>query len=106
MENDQVRVARLHLTDTHPDPSLAWASGPAAVYAYLIDHPDGLILFDTGVGEGNELIDALYRPEHHDLGEAMSHRRRATSGTGSPYRSADGTTSTITRRNRPQRPAR
>jgi N-acyl homoserine lactone hydrolase len=67
-----VRVARLHLTDTHPDPSLAWASGPAAVYAYLIDHQDGLILVDTGVGKGNELIDALYRPEHHDLPEALA----------------------------------
>jgi N-acyl homoserine lactone hydrolase len=67
-----VRVARLHLTDTSPDPSLPWASGPAAVYAYLIDHPDGLILVDTGVGKGNELIDALYRPEHHDLRLAMA----------------------------------
>jgi N-acyl homoserine lactone hydrolase len=67
-----VRVARLHLTDTHPDPALPWANGDVAVYAYLIDHPDGLILVDTGVGEGNELIDSLYRPEHHDLGEAMA----------------------------------
>jgi N-acyl homoserine lactone hydrolase len=67
-----VRVTRLHLTDVHPDPALPWANGDVAVFAYLIEHPDGLILVDTGVGEGNELIDALYRPEHHDLAESIA----------------------------------
>lgn len=63
-----MQVHRLHVATTHPDPSLPWADGDAEVYAYLIDHPDGLILVDTGVGEGNEVIDALYRPDHRDLG--------------------------------------
>lgn len=48
-----------------------------AVFAYLIEHPDGLILVDTGVGDGNDLIDGLYRPHHYDLAEAvgqMGHR--------------------------------
>jgi N-acyl homoserine lactone hydrolase len=67
-----MRVHRLHLSTTHPDPSLPWADGDTQVYAYLIEHPDGLILVDTGVGTGNELIDALYRPEHHDLAEAIA----------------------------------
>ncbi len=67
-----MRVARLHLTDTHPDPSLPWANGITEVYAYLIDHPDGLILVDTGVAPGHEFIDALYHPEHYDLAEAIS----------------------------------
>ncbi len=67
-----MHVHRLHLTTTHPDPSLPWADGDAEVYAYLIEHPDGLILVDTGVGEGNELIDALYRPERRDLSEAIA----------------------------------
>jgi N-acyl homoserine lactone hydrolase len=72
MEGGLVRVTRLHLTDVHPDPSLPWANGDVAVFAYLIDHPDGLILVDTGVGEGNELIDALYHPDHHDLAESIA----------------------------------
>jgi N-acyl homoserine lactone hydrolase len=67
-----VRIHRLHLCTTHPDPALPWADGDTEVYAYLIEHPDGLILVDTGVGTGNELINALYRPEHHDLGEAIA----------------------------------
>jgi N-acyl homoserine lactone hydrolase len=66
-----VRVTRLHLTDLHPDSSLPWANGDVAVFAYLIDHRDGLILVDTGVGVENALIDALYRPDHHDLGESI-----------------------------------
>lgn len=66
-----VAVIRLHLSDTHPDPTLPWADGDTSVYAYLIDHPDGLILVDTGVGEGSALIDALYHPDHHDLAEAI-----------------------------------
>lgn len=65
-------VCRLHVSTTHPDPSLPWADGDTEVYAYLIEHPDGLILVDTGVGEGNAVIDELYQPEHHDLGEAIA----------------------------------
>ena len=67
-----MRIHRLHVSTTHPDPSLPWADGDAEVYAYLIEHPEALILVDTGVGEGNEFIDALYRPEHHGLGEAIA----------------------------------
>ena len=72
MDGGFVRVTRLHLTDVHPDPSLPWANGDVAVFAYLIDHPDGLILVDSGVGEGDELIDALYHPDHHDLAESIA----------------------------------
>jgi N-acyl homoserine lactone hydrolase len=68
----QLRIHRLHLATTHPDPSLPWADGDAEVYAYLIEHADGLILIDTGVGLGNETIDTLYRPERHDLGAAIA----------------------------------
>ena len=67
-----MRVHRLHVSTTHPDPALPWADGDTDVFAYLIEHPDGPILVDTGVGDSNELIDALYRPEHHDLGAAIA----------------------------------
>jgi glyoxylase-like metal-dependent hydrolase (beta-lactamase superfamily II) len=65
-----VRVSRLHLASTHPDRSLPWADTDVDVYAYLIEHPDGLILVDTGVGS-NELIETLYRPERQDIADAI-----------------------------------
>ena len=32
------------------------------VLAYLIRHPDGLVLFDTGIGEGHQEAERRYRP--------------------------------------------
>jgi glyoxylase-like metal-dependent hydrolase (beta-lactamase superfamily II) len=58
-----VRVQRLALGDvTFPDwhPRVGEIGCP--VFGYLIRHPDGVILFDTGVGTGNAFIDDLYRP--------------------------------------------
>ena len=56
-----VRVQRLALgevrfPDWHP------RVGGCPVFCYVIRHPDGVILFDTGVGTGNAFIDNLYRP--------------------------------------------
>lgn len=42
------------------------------MYAFLVEHADGPVLVDTGVGLGNEQIDKLYSPVHHDLDEALS----------------------------------
>ena len=39
---------------------------------YLVVHPAGPILVDTGVGVGNAFIDDLYTPVHHDLVDALS----------------------------------
>jgi len=58
-----VRVQRLALGEvTFPDwhPRVGEIGCP--VFGYLIRHPDGVILFDTGVGTGNAFIDDLYRP--------------------------------------------
>jgi N-acyl homoserine lactone hydrolase len=67
-----MRVHRLHLTDVTPSPDLPWARPTFPVYAFLVEHADGPVLIDTGVGVGNELIDKLYSPVHHDLDEALS----------------------------------
>lgn len=67
-----IEVHRLHLTDVTPDPNLPWARPTFPVFAYLVLDPAGPILIDTGVGTGNELIDALYSPVHHDLGRALA----------------------------------
>jgi N-acyl homoserine lactone hydrolase len=66
-----IEVHQLHLTDVTPAPDLPWARPTFPVFAYLVIHPDGPILIDSGVGLGNSVIDELYSPVHHDLDEAL-----------------------------------
>ncbi len=66
-----IAVHRLHLTDVTPAPHLPWARPTFPVFAYLVLHPGGPVLIDTGVGVGNTFIDELYSPVHHDLDEAL-----------------------------------
>lgn len=73
MPADLPRVVRLDLAtvtlpDWHPE---AARSRSCPVYGYAIDHPDGLILFDTGVGADSDIIDELYRPQVTDLDRAL-----------------------------------
>ena len=74
-----MRVSRLHLTDVTPSPDLPWARPTFPVFAYLVEHPAGPILIDTGVGLGNEIIDKLYSPVHHDLDTALGEHGMAAS---------------------------
>jgi N-acyl homoserine lactone hydrolase len=67
-----INVHRLHLCDVTPAPHLPWTRPTFPVFAYLVMHPAGPILIDTGVGNGDELIDELYSPVHHDLDEALA----------------------------------
>jgi N-acyl homoserine lactone hydrolase len=65
-------VVPLHLADvtypaSHP---LAGQVGP--VLAFAIRHADGLVLVDTGVGEGSEWIETNYRPRSRDVREALA----------------------------------
>jgi len=65
-------VIPLHLADvtypaSHP---LAGQDGP--VLAFAIRHPDGLVLVDTGIGEGSEWIESNYRPRSRDIREALA----------------------------------
>jgi N-acyl homoserine lactone hydrolase len=39
-----------------------FAEGGCPVFGYVVRHPDGVILFDTGVGVGNSFIDDVYQP--------------------------------------------
>ncbi len=43
----------------------------ALCLGYLIDHPDGLVLVDTGMGAHPE-VDAWYRPRRRDLSDALA----------------------------------
>ena len=58
-----VQVERVPLGDvTFPDWHPRFHEGGCLVFGYVIRHPDGVILFDTGVGTGNSFIDDLYHP--------------------------------------------
>jgi N-acyl homoserine lactone hydrolase len=60
-------VIPLHLADVtfprwHP---LSGDSGE--VFAFALRHPTGLILYETGIGRGNERIDRYYRVVHRSI---------------------------------------
>ncbi len=62
----------LHLADvtypaSHP---LAGQDGP--VLAFAIRHPDGVVLVDTGIGEGSTWVDENYRPRVRNVRDALS----------------------------------
>jgi glyoxylase-like metal-dependent hydrolase (beta-lactamase superfamily II) len=44
---------------------------PFPVHAWLVRHPDGPILVDTGIGVGHPLIDEWYRPRVTAIGDAL-----------------------------------
>jgi N-acyl homoserine lactone hydrolase len=59
-------LATVTYPDSHP---LAGQTG--VVNAFLLRHPDGPILVDTGVGEGSAEIDRWYQPTRRPLAEAL-----------------------------------
>lgn len=57
-------VHRIHLGHvTLPDSHPRAADGTCPILCFAIEHPDGLILVDTGPRMGHEVIDQLYAPE-------------------------------------------
>jgi N-acyl homoserine lactone hydrolase len=37
------------------------------VFAFALRHPSGLLLYETGIGRGNEFLDAVYEIVHHPI---------------------------------------
>jgi N-acyl homoserine lactone hydrolase len=66
---ERLRLAHLVLPEDHPE---ATKTREAPVFAYLIHHPEGVILVDTGVGRGNPFIDEIYQPSVVDLVDALA----------------------------------
>ncbi len=66
----QLQLATLALPDWHPE---AHRTPTCVVNGYAIDHPDGVIIFDTGVGADSALIDELYEPDLRMLDQALTH---------------------------------
>jgi glyoxylase-like metal-dependent hydrolase (beta-lactamase superfamily II) len=57
---------------TIPDDGDPRAGEKVVVCGYLIDHPDGLVLLDTGIAEGHEEVEDLYHPVRRPLDEALA----------------------------------
>ncbi len=45
-----------------------------AVYGYLVQHGNGLVLLDTGLGKGDDATEAWYRPQRIPLQQALHDR--------------------------------
>lgn len=55
--------------DWHPEHA---TFEPFPVHAWVVRHPDGVILVDTGIGEGDDVINEWYRPEVVSLHDALA----------------------------------
>ncbi|CAN5227761.1 hypothetical protein BH18CHL2_BH18CHL2_08550 [soil metagenome] len=69
---DSGDIQRLHLGHFTMPADSRLPGARIVVSAFLIRHPRGLFLFDTGIGEGHERIEELYRPERRSLDEALA----------------------------------
>jgi len=63
---DRLHLADLVLPDWHPVPDKT-----CEVFAYVIHHPDGPILLDTGVGDDNEFVNEVYAPTIHPIDQSL-----------------------------------
>jgi N-acyl homoserine lactone hydrolase len=57
---------------TIPDDGDPRAGEKVVVSAYLIDHPDGRVLLDTGIAEGHEETERLYHPARRSLDAGLA----------------------------------
>jgi len=65
-------ITRLHVGHfTMPGDAGRYAGQKIVVGAYLLRHPKGLFLFDTGIGEGHEESERLYHPVRRHIFEAL-----------------------------------
>lgn len=66
LEPTPLHLARVELPGFHPE-----APGSCDVFAFVVRDDAEVVLVDTGVGSGNDLIDRLYRPRRTDLATAL-----------------------------------
>jgi N-acyl homoserine lactone hydrolase len=62
----------LRLADVSFPPGHPQEGDQAPVFAFAVVLSEGVLLFDTGVGLGEEEIDTWFRPIHHPLAEALA----------------------------------
>lgn len=64
-------IVRLHLGYFTRPADAPMPGEPQFVCAYLVLHPDGPVLFDTGIGEGDDEMEATYQPVRRPLRAAL-----------------------------------
>jgi N-acyl homoserine lactone hydrolase len=64
-------VERLHLADVVLPEGHPRAGEACPVYAFLVRHPDGHVLVDTGVSD-HPAIERVYRPERRPLADTLA----------------------------------
>ena len=66
-------IRRVHFGHfTFPDDGDPRAGEKVVVCGYLIDHPNGLVLLDTGIAEGHAEVEETYHPVRRPLDEALA----------------------------------
>jgi glyoxylase-like metal-dependent hydrolase (beta-lactamase superfamily II) len=69
-----IRIEAFHVADfLHPADS-PLAGRPGLVMGYAVIHPDGIILFDTGIGFGSPEIEAAFSPVVRSLPDMLRGR--------------------------------
>jgi glyoxylase-like metal-dependent hydrolase (beta-lactamase superfamily II) len=70
---DDVRVLPLAVAAVHLPDEERWPAGkPFPIVAHAVTHRDGVFLFDTGIGEGNQEVEELFSPERHPIEDALA----------------------------------
>ena len=64
-------VIPLHVSEVTYPTGHPLAGQTGSVLAFAIRRPDGIVLVDTGVGFGNDWIDAKYQPRSRPIREAL-----------------------------------
>lgn len=63
-----IELGTIRLPAFHPRA----AEGTCPIRVFAIDHPDGVILVDTGPGDDDEMIDELYAPDVTPIVSALN----------------------------------
>jgi glyoxylase-like metal-dependent hydrolase (beta-lactamase superfamily II) len=65
------RVVSVTLTTVTFPSFHPFAGQTGIVNAFAIRHPEGVVLVDTGIGEGNAFVDQSYRPQRRAVGDEL-----------------------------------
>lgn len=65
-------VIALHLSDVTYPAVHPLAGQTGVVLGFAIRHPRGIVLVDTGIGEGNDWVDENYRPVRRNIRDALA----------------------------------
>ena len=67
-----LEITRLDLGSLTVPPNTPMGGQTLPVYAYLVSRPDGLVLFDTGLGSEHQAFDRSLKPLRRSLEDALA----------------------------------